>query len=171
MGLSEIAAGLEVTAEQRDRGVATVDETDADLRERLEPYAEALPCSATAAATIVEAYAGGASVGDAGADAGVPPMAAAKTLHLVGVDGVCPLAPRRREIVRDWLRAELPRSQARELTGASETEFQLAAFIETHDPIDGAREAVEPTLGMSGNATVAKRDLLEETMSEADELL
>ncbi|MFT4883088.1 MAG: hypothetical protein ACI8U4_000586, partial [Natronomonas sp.] len=35
MGLSDIADGLEVTAEQRDRGVAAADETGAPLAERL----------------------------------------------------------------------------------------------------------------------------------------
>jgi len=66
MALSDIAAGVEVTTRQRDRGVAAVDETDAPLPERLAPFADDLPCSAAAAATVVEAYAAGRSVGDAG---------------------------------------------------------------------------------------------------------
>ena len=67
MALSEIAAGLELTAEQRDRGVATADGTGASLAERLAPYAGALPCDQPAAAAVVEAYAEGASVGRAAA--------------------------------------------------------------------------------------------------------
>lgn len=171
MTLSEIAAGLEVTTEQRDRGVATVDQTDKPLEDRLATFTDELPCSPSEAATVVEAYARGTSVGNAGREAGVPPVTAAKTLHLLGVEGVCPLSPQGRELVRDWLAARLSRSEARELSGASETAFQLAAFIETHDPIGEAHELVEPALGPGGNATVEKRDLLRETMSDADELL
>jgi hypothetical protein len=37
MALSDIAAGVEVTTSQRDRGVAAVDETDASLSERWAP--------------------------------------------------------------------------------------------------------------------------------------
>ncbi|GAB3688728.1 hypothetical protein GCM10028857_23250 [Salinarchaeum chitinilyticum] len=170
MGLSDIAADLAVTAEQCDRGVATVDETDGALAERLAPVADELPCSADAAAALVEAYAAGASVGGAGDAAGVPPITAAKTLHLVGVDGVCPLAPMVREIVGDWIAGELPRSEARELTGASETEFLLTAFLETHEPIPAARTAVEPVLG-PGDAPLATDDHLAETMTDAAEFL
>lgn len=171
MGLSEIAAKLEVTAEQRERGVATVDDTGGDLVERLEPHAEALPCSPADAAVIVEAYAGGETVGGAGRAAGQPPMTAAKTLHLVGVDGVCPLGPTGLRLVRDWLAGELSRAKARELADASETEFLLGVYVETHDPIEGAREAVEPELGPGGNASVRKRDRLAETMSGVDEFV
>jgi hypothetical protein len=171
MALSEIAADLEVTAEQRDRGVATVDETHGDLAERLESVAAALPCTAAAAAALVEAYAAGASVGGAGEAAGLPPITATKTLHFVGVEGVCPLAPMAREIVGDWIAGELPRSEARELTGATETEFLLTAFLETHEPIPEAREAVEPVLGPGSSAATAIEDPLAETMSDAGEFL
>ncbi|AGN01747.1 hypothetical protein L593_09010 [Salinarchaeum sp. Harcht-Bsk1] len=170
MGLSDIAADLEVTAEQRDRGVATVDETDGDLAERLVPVAEDLPCSAAAAADLVDAYADGASVGGAGKAAGLPPITAAKVLHLVGVDGVCPLAPVAREIVTDWIAGDLPRTEARELAGASETEFLLTTFLETHEPIPAAREAVEPVLG-PGDAPLSTDDALAETMADAGEFL
>ena len=171
MGLSEIAAGIEVTETQDEQGVATIDDTEASLPERLDPFATALPCHRDAAAAIVDAYAGGASVGDAATAGGVAPMTAAKTLHLLGVDGVSPLSPTGRDIVRDWLDGAVARSTARELTGATETEFLLAAFVESHDPIDGAREAVEPELGLDGVATVDKRDHLAETMSDVDDLL
>lgn len=171
MGLSDIADGVEVTAEQRDTGVATVDDTDRELADRLAPVADELPCDAEAAAEVVAAYADGASVGGAGESAGLPPITAAKTLHLVGVEGVCPLGPAGREVVSDWIAGELPRSRARELADASETEFVLTAFLETHEPIDAAREAVEPALGRGGTASVEKRSLLEETMSDADEFL
>ncbi|WP_440006988.1 DUF7858 family protein [Halomicrococcus sp. SG-WS-1] len=171
MTLSDIAAGLEVTAEQRDRGVAAVDDTDGDLRERLVPFADDLPCDPTSAATVVESFTAGASVGDAGRDAGVAPVTAAKTLHLLGLDGVSPLGPTARDVVGDWLTADLSRSDAKALTGASETEFALAAFVETHDPLDGAVEAVEGALSPAGDATVRKRDELGETMSDVGDLL
>ncbi|WP_459077015.1 DUF7858 family protein, partial [Halolamina salina] len=45
MTLEEIAAGIEVTAEQEARGVAAVDETGEALVERLRPHAGALPCT------------------------------------------------------------------------------------------------------------------------------
>jgi len=168
MALGDIAADLEVTAEQRDRGVATVDDTGEDLADRLAPVAEDLPCSPGAAAAIVEAYAEGESVGGAGEAAGAAPVTAAKTLHLVGVEGVCPLAPIRRRIVADWIDGELRRTEARELADASEAEFLLTAFLETHDPLPAAREAVEPVLGPAGSAA-AVEDPLTETMSDAEE--
>jgi len=171
MGLSEIAADLEVTAEQRDRGVATVDDTGGDLAERLAPVADRLPCGADAAAALVVAYAEGASVGAAGEAAGLAPITATKVLHLVGVEGVCPLGPAGREVVADWIAGRLPRSRARELADASETEFLLTAFLETHEPIPAAREAVEPVLGPGGSVGFARRDLLSETMSDAGEFL
>ncbi|MFC5971553.1 hypothetical protein ACFPYI_09440 [Halomarina salina] len=169
MGLADIAAGLEVTSEQRSRGVATVDATEAGLAERLAPFDEDLPCSPDAAATVVETYASGDSVGTSSRAAGVPPMTGAKTLHLLG-ESVSPLGPTGRELVRDWLDAELSRADALELTGASETEFALAAYVETHDPLAEAREALEGTLSPTGDAAVEKRELLGETMSGAGEL-
>ena len=42
MTLEEIAAGIEVTAEQEARGVTAVDETGGALVERLRPHAETL---------------------------------------------------------------------------------------------------------------------------------
>jgi len=145
MGLSDIAAGIEVTAEQRDRGVATVDETGAPLAERLSEYEDALPCGADAAATVVEVYAGGRSIGAAARVAGIAPMTAAKALHLLGEE-VCPLGPTGREIVCDWLTGHLSRADALALANTTETEFALAAYVETHDPIEGARAAVAATL-------------------------
>jgi len=171
MALSDIAAGLEVTTRQRDRGVATVDDTARTLRERLQPFEDDLPCDAGAAATVLESFTAGASVGDAGRDAGVAAVTAAKTLHLLGVDGVSPLGPTAHDVVRDWLTADLSRSDAKALTGASETEFALATFVETHDPLDGAAETVEGVLSPAGDATVRKRDELGETMSGVSDLL
>jgi hypothetical protein len=170
MGLSEIVEDLEITAEQRDRGVATVDETRADLPERLAAVAEELPCDPDAAAALVDAYADGASVGGAGAAAGLPPITAAKTLHRCGVEGVCPLAPMAREIVGDWIAGECSRAEARELTGASESTFLLTVYVETHDPIPAAREAVEPVLG-PGEDPVAIDDGLGDAMPDAGEFL
>ena len=167
MALTDIAAGIEVTAEQRDPGVATVDETDADLAARLSDHDEALPCAADGAATVVEAYADGASVGAAGRAAGLAPMTAAKALHRLGVQGLSPLSPRQREVVRVWLAAELPRSDALALAGGSETEFALAAYVETHDPIPAAADAAESILADGGPAD----DPLDDAMSSVDDLL
>ncbi|AEM55690.1 hypothetical protein HISP_00360 [Haloarcula hispanica N601] len=164
MTLSDIAAGVEVTTHQRDRGVAAVDETDAPLPERLAPVADDLPCSAATAATVVEAYAAGKSVGDAGRAAGVAPVMAAKTLHLVG-EQVSPVGPQGREIIADWLAGDLSRSDAIALADVTEQEFALAVYIETHEPLPAARDAVE------GALTTAERDPLGETMSDIGELL
>jgi len=170
MTLSDIAAGLEVTAEQRDHGVAMVDDTDADLTERLASFAESLPCEPAAAATILETHATGRSVGESARSAGVAPVTAAKTLYLLGVEGVNPLGPTARRVVRDWLDAELSRADALALTGATETEFALATYVETHEPCAGARETVDGVLAPGGDASVAKRDLLAETMDDALDL-
>jgi len=159
MGLPEIAAGLEVTAEQRDRGVASVDATEAGLAERLAPYAAELPCSAAEAATVVERYAAGGDVATAARAAGLAPVTGAKALHLLG-EPVHPLGPTGRAVVRDWLDAECTRAEAMALTGAGTTEFALAAFVETHDPIPGARDALEGALAPEGDAAVAKRESL-----------
>ncbi len=45
MTLSEIADGLEVTASQRDRGVAVADDTETPLVDRLAEHADELPCT------------------------------------------------------------------------------------------------------------------------------
>lgn len=165
MGLSDIAAGVEVTTEQRDRGVATVDETDTDLAEGLADHAGALPCEPAVAATIVEVYAEGRSVDTAASVAEVAPTTAAKTLHLLG-EQVSPLGPTGREIVRDWLDATLSRTEAMELSGVSERAFALAAYVETHDPIPEAREAVAATLSMG----LGEAEPLAEAMSSVADL-
>jgi hypothetical protein len=169
MGLSDIAAGVEVTTKQDDRGIATVDATDVPLIDRLAEFADALPCSTEEAATLVEAYATGASVGQSSCVAGLVPITGAKTLHLLG-EPIAPITPVGRELVRDWLNAECTRADALALSGASETEFALAAFIETHDPIPGTREALEEMFMLDSNPTVSKRDALAETMSDAGDL-
>lgn len=160
--LSDIAAGLEVTAEQRDRGVATVDDTDRSLAERLAGVGK-LPCTPEAAAVLVEAYAGGASVGESAREAGVAPTTAAKTLHLLGED-VNPLAPTARRVVRDWLAGAVSRADALALTGADEAEFALAVYVETHDPLPDARDA------LAGALAVDRDDPLAETRSSVDDL-
>jgi hypothetical protein len=149
MGLSEIAAGIEVTAEQERRGVATVDDTDATLEERLSEFAGELPCGPAAAAVAVEQYAAGGSVGAAAEAAGVPAVTAAKALHLLG-ESVSPVGPVGLKMVRDWVAGELPRSEAEELARVSGPEFALAAYIETHEPLDGVRAAVEGALMREG---------------------
>jgi hypothetical protein len=169
MGLSDIAAGVEVTMEQRERGIAAVDATDQPLVERLSAFSDDLPCSPEEATTLVEAYADGESVGQSSRAAGLAPVTGAKTLHLLG-EPIAPITPVGRELVRDWLNAECTRIDALSLSGASETEFALAAFIETHDPIPGSREALEGVFSFNSNPTVSKRDALAETMSDAGEL-
>ncbi|PSP98588.1 hypothetical protein BRC89_06880 [Halobacteriales archaeon QS_4_70_19] len=164
MTLSEIAAGLEVTTEQEARGVATVDDTDAPLPERLREFAGGLPCTPEAAATLVTAYTRGASVGDAAREAEVAPVTGAKALHRLG-EPVQPLGPTGREVVRDWLDARLSRTEAVELAGGDPVDFALAVYVETHDPIPGAREAVD------GALAVETGDPLAETRSETDEFL
>ena len=170
MGLSEIAAGVEVVDEQRDRGVAAVDRTAETLADRLEPHVGELPCDGDAAATLVEAYAAGNSVGAAARAAGMAPTDGAKTLHLLG-ESVSPVGPTGREVVRDWVAGRVARTEAIDLAGASEREFALAAYVDTHDPLPGAREAVEGALAPESDGAVDKRDALGETMSGVGELL
>lgn len=145
MGLADIAAGIEITETQEERGVATVDATDATLEERLDPFAAELPCTPAAAATVLDSYGAGADVGTAGRTAGIAPTTAAKTLHLLG-ESVSPVAPTGREVVRDWIAGELSRTEALELTRLSEDEFALAAYVETHEPLEAAFAAVEGVL-------------------------
>ena len=164
MGLSEIAAGVEVTEEQRDRGVATVDETGDGVRDRLAAHADALPCTPAAAATVLSTYRRGRSVGDCAREAGVAPMTAAKALHRCGVDGVVPLAPAARRVVRDWVAGELSRAEARELAGADEAAFALAAYVETHDPHPGLVDAAAGERAPERSATVEKRDRLADAL-------
>lgn len=167
MGLAEIAEGIEVTATQDERGVATVDDTDATLAERLEPFADELPCAPEAAATVLEQYAAGGSVGEAGRAAGVVPTTAAKTLHLLG-ESVCPLGPTGRDIVRDWIAGELSRRDALELTRVGREEFALAVYVETHDPLEEACSAVE---GVLAARRAESRQPLSSALGDAGELL
>ena len=169
MGLSSIAEGLEVTTEQREQGVATVDRTDAALAERLAPVAEELPCGAAEAATVVERYAGGNSVGDAGAAAGLAPITAAKTLHRFG-ESVCPVTPVAMDVIDDWLAGEISRSEAKTLTGAGEESFALAVYVATHEPLPAARAAVDGALAAE-DAQSKGRGALADTMSDVEDLL
>lgn len=171
MTLSDIAAGIETTATQHERGVPTIDGTDEDLASRLADYAADLPCEPAAAATVLERYARGTSVGDVARAAAVAPMTAAKTLHRCGEPGLSPLGPTGRRIVRDWLSGDLSRSDALELTRASDEEFALAAYVESHDPVPGLVEASEAALGPTGSASVTKRETLAETMSDATDFI
>ncbi len=166
MTLSDIADGLEVTADQRDRGVVVADDTGTPLADRLRSHADVLPCTPEATATLVDAYTAGRGVGDAAAEAGVSPMTAAKTLHRCGVAGVRPFAPTRLGIVRDWLDGRIPRSEAVELTGGDEADFALATYVETHDPIPAVENAVDahvagtsPLAGVSGTFGDGSGDL------------
>jgi hypothetical protein len=172
MVLSEIAAGVEVTTEQTERGVATVDDTDVDIERRLREFESDLPCTAAAAGTVLERYRAGDSVGEAGEAASLAPVTAAKLLHRCGFEGITPLSPTARRVLDDWLDGRLTRAEALELTGATDAEFALAAYIETHDPLtelaDAARrDATEP---LAGDAAVSKRDALAGTMSGTTDL-
>lgn len=164
MTLSDIAAGLEVTAEQEQRGVAVADETDGSLAERLGAFADELPCTPEAAATLVESYAGGESIGAAARAAGIASVTGAKALHRLGED-VSPVGPTGREIVRDWLDARLSRADALELTGVDEPTFALAVYVETHETLPGASEA------LVGALAVERRDPLADARSSADDFL
>lgn len=168
MSLEEIAAGIEVTSEQRDRGVATVEGEDLDGV--LADYVDELPCETAAAATVVDSYVAGASVGAAGREAGLVPVEAAKTLHLLGFEGVSPLGPAGREVVRDWVAGRIGHAEARELADAGERTFALAAFVETHEPLSDANERVRAALADRGDAAVRKRDRLRGTMTDAGDL-
>ena len=53
------------------------------------------------------------------------------------------------------------------MTGASECEFALAAYVATHDRLPEAAEAVESALSNGGDAMVAKRDALRATLPES----
>lgn len=167
MELAEIASGIEVTESQEERGVATVDQTDASLAERLEPFGDELPCSHDAAATIIDRYSEGASVGAAGRAAGRTPTTAAKTLHLLG-ESVFPLGPMARDVIQDLLAGELSRSDALELTRAGEETFALAVYVETHEPLEEACAAIEGVLAASHTDS---SDPLSETMSEPTDFL
>jgi hypothetical protein len=168
MALSDIAAGLTVTSEQRDQGVATVDRTHEDLGDRLQAVASELPCAPAAAATLLEAYADGRSVGEAAHAAELAPITGAKTLHLCG-EQVSPLTPTGREILDDWLAGKLPRSEARQLAAASEREFALAAYVATHDPLPAAREAAEGAI-MDVDATDGKLAALGDSLEPGEKL-
>ncbi|SEW19298.1 helix-turn-helix domain-containing protein [Halobacterium jilantaiense] len=167
MGLSDIAAGVEVTTRQRERGVASVDRTAAPLADRLAAHADDLPCGPGTAAELAEAYASGGSVGDAAEAVGVAPTTAAKCLHRLGFEGLTPLSPLQRDILADWLDARLSRTEALELTAVSEREFALAAYVATHDRLPEAAEAVESALSNGEDAMVAKRDALAATLPES----
>lgn len=164
MGLADIAADLEVTERQRERGVAAVDDTDDSLAERLAPFADRLPCDPDAAATVVDAYAGGRAVDDCGHVADVPPVTAAKTLHLLG-EQVSPVGPTGRDVVADWLEGRLSRSDAMALAGVGERSFALAAYVESTEPLPEARAAVE------GALEPEDADPLDEARSGVGELL
>jgi len=165
MTLDEIAAGIEVTAKQEARGVAAVDETGADLVERLRDHTGALPCTPEAAATVVETHAAGTSVGESAREAGIAPVTAAKALHRCGVSGVTPLSPMAREIVRDWQAGALPRTEAIELTGVSAAEFALGSYIESHEPDPGLSAAVADV-----GSPAAEEDPLADAVGDVDEL-
>jgi len=168
MGLSEIAAGVSTTTEQRDRGVATVDDTDRDLAAALSQFADELPCAPAAAATVADAYVGGAPVDAAAHDADVAPVTAAKTLHRLGFEGLSPISATGDRVLGDYLDGRVSRADARALLSLSDVEFALATYVATHDHIDGARGVVEGAL--DDESSVAA-DGLDGATPDADEWL
>ena len=172
MTLSDIAAGLELTTAQRDRGVVVADDTKTPLVDRLREHEDSLPCTAAATATLVDAYTAGRSVADTAEEAGVTPMTAAKALHRCGVDGVCPLAPTRRGIVRDWLDGRISRREAVALTGGDRTDFALATYIETHEPVPEAANAVDAAIVGSSplGGALGSTDPLGDAVGSPDDL-
>jgi hypothetical protein len=167
VGLDDVAVGIEVTAEQRDRGAATVDETG-DLADRLAPFEADLPCGAEATATLVEAYTEGADVGSAARASGLSPTTGLKALYRLG-EPVSPLSPTGRDVVRDYLDARLPRTDAVALVGG-EREFVLGLYVETHDVLEGAREAVAGRFGPGLRVEAEGTDPLAETRSDVEEV-
>lgn len=170
MTLSEIADGLEVTSRQRERGVTVADDTETPLVDRLEPYADDLPCTPAATATLVEAYTAGRSVGDAAREAGVTPMTGAKALHRCGVSGICPIAPGRRDVVRDWLAGRTARSEALALAGGDEAAFALATYVETHDPLPAVADAVDAHVAGSAPLGGSDDEVLGDALGSPDGL-
>ncbi len=167
MALSDIAAGIEVTTEQREHGVATADETNTSLTKRLVPFGDRLPCSPASAATLVEVYIEGASVGRAAAIADIPETTAAKALYLLG-EPIDPLTPTANRILEDWLTGELSRTDAKTLIGVGESEFALGAYFATHDPIEGAEAAVTEATSASVSP---KEDPLSDARSDLGDLI
>lgn len=165
MGLSEIAAGIEVTAEQREQGVAASDRTDTPLSERLTAFDDQLPCSPAAAATLAEAYLDGAAIGRAAAVAKLPETTAAKTLYLLG-EPIAPLSETKGRILDDWLAGDLSRTEARRLAGLGDAEFGIATYIATHDPIEGADSVLAATASVPEAG-----DPLAEARSDLGELI
>lgn len=169
MGLADIADGLSTTTEQDERGVASVDATDADLADALAGFAADLPCEPAAAAAVAEAYVGGAPVDAAGHDAGVAPMTAAKTLHRLGFAGLSPVSATGERVLEDYLDGRVSRADARGLLSLTEAEFALAAYVATHDALEGARDVVEGALAADRTASVAKRDALDAAMPDGED--
>jgi len=149
MALSEIAAGVEVTAEQDDRGVATSDETERSLEERLAEFEADLPCSAATAAELVDAYTEGAAIGRAAAVGEVPKTTAAKTLYRLG-EPIDPLTPTAKRVMDDWLAGDLSRTEAKTLANVGDEAFALGAYVATHDPIDGVESVIAADVSLSG---------------------
>jgi hypothetical protein len=171
MSLEEIAAAAgTTTTRQRNRGVAVVDGTSGSLADRLRPVAGELPCAPAAAAAVLRSYGTGTPIEECAQVANLAPVTASKVLHRLGVPGVSPLAPTARRIVRDWIRGEVSRADALALTDASSAEFALAAYIESHEPLPGAREITGEVTGLRGDAMVAKRDHLGETLDGSPKL-
>lgn len=168
MSLEEIAAAAgTTTTRQRERGVAAVDGTSGSLADRLAPFAGALPCEPAAAAAVLRSHGRGTPLDESARVANLAPVTAAKVLHRMGVTGVNPLTPTARRIVRDWVRGNVTRTDALTLTGASDAEFALAAYIETHDPVPGVREITGEVRGLHGDAMVAKREVLGGALEDA----
>jgi hypothetical protein len=162
--LSEIAAGLEVTTEQHEQGIASGNDTGATLGERLVRFEARLPCPAPVAATLVEAYTEGASIDRAAAVAEIPPTTAAKVLFLLG-EPIDPLPPTATRVLDDWLAGAISRAEAKTLAGVGDAEFALGTYVATHEPIDGAESVVADAISVTG------ADPLSDARSGLDDLI
>lgn len=141
MRLPEVATDVAVTTEQRDRGVAVVNDTDASLAARLEPFAARLPCAPEQVATIVTArVARGESVVASSRAAAVAPMTARKALYRVG-EPIPSLDAEAETALATWLDADCSWRAARDAAD-DPAAFALAAYAATHEPIPGASEVV-----------------------------
>jgi hypothetical protein len=170
MTLADIAEGIEVVETQREREVAAVDVAGESLADRLESCASALPCSADQAADVAREYAATGSLDRTAEASDVTRTIAAKTLHLLGFEGVVRIDPADRAIVGRWIDGEIDRTTACRRSSLGERTFALAVYVETHEPLPAARAAVEPALTIDRATAVDRRDTLQETMSDPTDL-
>lgn len=169
MGLDDIAEGIQVVKSQERRDVAVLDGASESLSEWLSAVAAELPCSTASAAALARSYAGGASIDRASEVADVTPTVAAKTLHLLGFEGIVDVDPADRRAVRRWIDGELDRTTVQRRCTLDEKRFALTVFVETRDPVRGGRGVVE-SMRTDSDAAADPNRALRETMSDPTDL-